>query len=175
MQKLRKLDFIVDKLTNSIENTLIGEKFETEIMLLTANDLTRLRTLTWAFDWTLELLEPGREVYSLVKKIEPEEWQGFVSFSNKEDHIFMHLLESAPFNRGREKLYDGVAANLVAFVCKTSFEKGHRGNIAFEPKTRLVSLYEKSLGAQRFSLNRMFITTTNAYRLVQRYFPDFRP
>ena len=175
MAKRRKLDFIVDKLTNSIENTLTGDKVETEIVQVTKKDLARLRTLTWAFDWTLELLEPGREVHALVKKIEPEEWQGFVSFSNKEDHIFMHLLESAPFNRGREKLYDGVAANLVAFVCKTSFERGRAGNIVFEAKTRLISHYEKTLGAQLFSRNRMFITTTKAYLLVQRYFPDFRP
>jgi hypothetical protein len=175
MAKRRKLDFIIDKLTNSIENTLTGEKVETEIVPLTTNDLTRLRMLTWAFDWTLELLEPGREVHALVKKIEPDEWQGFVSFSDEADHIFMHLLESAPLNRGREKLYDGVPANLVAFVCKTSFERRHRGNIVFDPKTRLISHYEKTLGAQLFSLNRMFITTANAYQLVQRYFPDFRP
>jgi hypothetical protein len=174
MVKRRKLGFIVDKLTNSIENTLTGEKLETEIVLLTTNDLIRLRTLTWAFDWTLELLEPGREVYALVKKIEPDEWQGFVSFSNEADHVFMHLLESAPFNRGREKLYDGVPANLVAFVCKTSFERGRAGNIVFEAKTRLISHYEKTLRAQRFSHNRMFITTTKAYLLVKRYFPDFR-
>jgi hypothetical protein len=175
MAKRRKLDFIVDKLTNSIENTLTGEKFETEILLLSRNDLTRLRTLAWAFNWTLELLEPEREVHALVKKIEADEWQGLVSFSNEADHIFMHLLESAPFNRGRDKLYDGVPANLVAFVCKTSFDRGHRGNIVFDPKTRLISHYEKTLGAQLFSLNRMFITTANAYKLVQQYFPDFRP
>jgi hypothetical protein len=173
--KIRKLDFIVDKLTNSIENALTGEKFETEIVLLTTHDLTRLRTLTWAFDWTLELLDPEREVHALVKKIEPDQWQGFVSFSNEADHVFMHLLESAPFNQGHEKLYEGVAANLVAFVCKTSFERGRAGNIVFEAKTRLISHYEKSLGAQRFSLNRMFITTASAYRLVQQYFPNFRP
>src|ERR1017187_7757189 len=139
MAKRRKLGFLVDKLTNSIENTLTGDKVETEIVLLTTHDLTRLRTLTWAFDWTLELLERGREVHALIKKIEPDEWQGFVSFSDEADHIFMHLLESAPFNRGREKLYEGVPANLVAFVCKTSFERGHGGNIAFIAKTNLIS------------------------------------
>jgi hypothetical protein len=174
MQKRRKLGFLVDKLTNSIENTLTGEKFETEIVQLTKEDLTRLRSLTWAFDWTLELLESGREVHALVKKTESDKWQGLVSYSNKEDHLFMHLLESGPFNRGREKLYDGVAANLVAFVCKTSFERGRAGNIVFEAKTRLISHYEKTLGAEQFSHNRMFITTTKAYRLVKQYFPDFR-
>jgi len=32
------LDFVVDKLTNSIENTLTGEIFHTEIVMLTDTD-----------------------------------------------------------------------------------------------------------------------------------------
>jgi hypothetical protein len=34
------------------------------------------------------------------------------------DHVFMHLVESAPFNKGKTKLYSGVPGNLVAFACK---------------------------------------------------------
>jgi len=41
--------------------------------------------------------------------------QGLLSISDYEDHIFMHLIESAPFNFGKPKLYEGVPGNLVAF------------------------------------------------------------
>jgi len=33
------LDFIIDKLTNSIENVITGDSFATEISVLTRNDL----------------------------------------------------------------------------------------------------------------------------------------
>lgn len=174
IMKKRRLGFTIDKMTNSIEAVPSGTSFETEIVPLGMHNISRLKTLGWGFDWTSELSEPGREVYALVKKIDPDAWQGLVSFSDESDHVFMHLLESAPLNVGRKKLYDGVAANLVAFVCKTSFERGHKGNIAFNAKTRLISHYEKTLGAQRFSLNRMLIVTPNAHQIVQQYFPDFQ-
>jgi len=40
------------------------------------------------------------------------------------DHIFMHLIESAKFNKGKSKVYLGVPENLVAFACKVSVDKG---------------------------------------------------
>jgi hypothetical protein len=59
----------------------------------------------------------------------------------------MHLVESAPFNKGKTKLYSGVPGNLVAFACKLSFQRGYEGNIAFISKTRLIDHYTESLGA----------------------------
>ena len=50
----------------------------------------------------------------------------------------MHLVESAPFNKGKEKIYSGVPGNLVAFACKLSFQRGNEGNIAFISKTQLI-------------------------------------
>ena len=35
----------------------------------------------------------------------------------------MNLVESAPFNIGNNKLYEGVAGNLVAYACKVRFKK----------------------------------------------------
>lgn len=58
----------------------------------------------------------------------------------------MHLVENAPFNKGKTKVYAGVAGNLVAFACKLSFQRGHEGNVSFISKTQLIHNYEKSLG-----------------------------
>src|SRR5665213_1508065 len=123
----RRLDFEVDKLTNSIENTLTGENLETVIVRLGRDDLTTLRGLKWAFDWATELEEPHRKVHALMTKENPSFWHGLVSSGDRGDHIFMYLIESAPSNKGHDKLYAGVAANMVAFLCMESFEKGYRG------------------------------------------------
>ena len=85
----------------------------------------------------------------------------------------MDLIESATFNKGKGKLYRGVAGNLVAIACKCSFEKKYDGVISFVAKTQLISHYEATLGAKTFSGTRMFIDTKEATILVKQYFKDF--
>ncbi len=53
----------------------------------------------------------------------------------KNDHVYMHLVENAPFNKGQNKMYAGVAGNLVAFACRLSFQRGHEGNVSFLSKS----------------------------------------
>ena len=62
----------------------------------------------------------------------------------------MDLLESAPFNRGKNKVYEGVAGNLVAHACKVSFQHGFEGYVSFTAKTKLIDHYTKTLGAIQF-------------------------
>lgn len=57
----------------------------------------------------------------------------------------MHLVESAPFNKGKSKMYSGVPGNLVAFACKVSFQRGLEGDLSFLSKSQLVEHYEKLL------------------------------
>jgi hypothetical protein len=82
----------------------------------------------------------------------------------------MNLVESAPFNIGRNKLYEGIAGNLVAYVCKVSFQKGFDGFVAFNSKTKLIQHYEKTLGAYRLGGQRMIIITQPAQILIDKYF-----
>jgi hypothetical protein len=82
----------------------------------------------------------------------------------------MNLLESSPFNIGKNKLYEGVAGNLVAFACKVSFQKGSDGYVAFNAKTNLIKHYEENLGAYHFKGQRMIIETEAATKLVKKYF-----
>lgn len=86
----------------------------------------------------------------------------------------MDLIESATFNKGKSKLYRGVAGNLVAFGCKMLFEKKYDGVVSFIAKTQLVEHYEQTLGAKFFSGNRMFIDTKEAFILTTKYFKDFK-
>jgi hypothetical protein len=83
----------------------------------------------------------------------------------------MHLIESAKFNKGARKVYIGVPGNLVAFVCKVSFDKGYEGFVSFESKTRLIEHYKSALGAFVIAGKLMAIDTRGALKLIDKYFP----
>ena len=172
-QKEIGLDFIVDKLTNSIENVVTGDSFATDISLLTSNDLKVIsKTKGWVFNWRDEFKRPEGDVYKLTIVNNPTVIQGLACLEVKADHVYMHLLESAPFNKGKTRMYSGVAGNLVAFACKLSFQRGHQGNVSFLSKTQLIEHYEKSLGAIHFGGRVMIIETPIALKLINKYFQN---
>jgi len=96
--------------------------------------------------------------------------QGLLSIEDKQDHVFMHLIESAKFNKGKNKVYFGVPGNLVAYACKVSVDKRYEGFIAFDAKTALIKHYQETLYATHFRGLRMFIETSAALRLISQYF-----
>jgi hypothetical protein len=100
----------------------------------------------------------------------PKIIQGLISLSDHGDHIYMQLIESAKFNKGKAKIYAGVPGNLVAFACKLSLDKGYDGYLAFDAKTALVRHYQESLYAKHFKGTKMIIETPAANRLINQYF-----
>jgi hypothetical protein len=134
------LDFMVDKLTNSIDNVVTGDSFATEISILLNSDLkTANKKNGWLFNWRNEFKEPARDVYKLTIANNPSIVQGLISLEVKVDHVYMHLVESAPFNKG---------------------------NISFLSKTQLVNHYIKTLGAFHFGGRVMIIETRAALKLI---------
>ena len=103
-------------------------------------------------------------------KDNPKIIQGLINLSDRGDHIYMHLIESAKFNKGKNKLYAGVPGNLVAFACKESFDKGYDGYLAFDAKTVLIKHYQDTLFATHFKGTKMMIETPAANRLINQYF-----
>ncbi len=170
-QKEIGLDFEVDKLTNSIENVVTGDSFATDISIVTLADLKEItKKNKWQFDWKFEYKQPEREVYKLTIVNNQQIIQGLISLEIKPDHVYMHLVESAPFNKGKSKMYAGVPGNLVAFACKFSFQRGHEGNVSFFSKTQLVQHYIDSLGAMHVGGRIMIIDTIAALKLIDKYF-----
>jgi hypothetical protein len=166
------LDFVVDKLTNSIENVVTGDSFSTDITLISNSDLKTLSKKNgWSFDWKDEFKHPERDVYKLTIVNNQSIIQGLISLEVRVDHVYMHLVESAPFNKGKKKIYAGVPGNLVAFACKLSFQRGHEGNVSFISKTQLVQHYIESLGAIHFGGRLIIIDTNAALKLLNKYFP----
>ena len=136
--------------------------------------MSDLKTITkrneWLFDWKAEFKLADRDVYKLAIRDNLSIIQGLISLTEREDHIYMHLIESAPFNRGKEKVYFGVPGNLVAFACKFAFHRGFEGYLSFRSKSTLLDHYEKTLGAQHIGGQIMVINTISALKLIDKYF-----
>ena len=125
----------------------------------------------WLFNWASEVKQSDRQVYKLTIRNNPEIIQGLLSTSDFNDHFYLHLIESAAFNIGSNKLYEGVPGNLFAFTCKTSWDKGYEGFVSFTSKTKLIDHYEKMLGATHVGGHKMVIFPKEALRLIRKYFP----
>jgi hypothetical protein len=131
-KKNKGLDFEIDQLTNSIKNVVSGDSFPTDITIISRADLTAITKKNgWVFNWKYEFKQPEREVYKLSIVNNQAIIQGIISLEVKIDHVYMHHVESAPFNKGKNKIYAGVPGNLVAFACRLSFQRGHDGNVTF--------------------------------------------
>lgn len=170
-RKIIEQEFIIDRLTNSILNVISGDSFQTEVIRLAKSDLINVtKEKGWNFNWNLEFEDLKKEVYKLTILNNETIIQGLLSISIERDHVFMNLLESAPFNLGKGKLYEGVAGNLVAYACKTSFQKGFDGYVVFTAKSKLIKHYEESLGANHLKNQRMIIDTKASKILVEKYF-----
>ncbi len=124
-----------------------------------------------AFDWKKEAKAPDRDVYKLTIVNNLSVIQGLISLKVQSDHVFLHLIESAPFNKGNQKVYAGVPGNLVAYACKLSFQRGCDGYVMFIAKTKLIDHYTKVLGATHIGAQRMVINTTAALKLTDKYYP----
>lgn len=166
------IEIEIDKLTNSIINTISGDNFPTDVRLTSK---TALKNITkkngWLFNWLNETKLKGRQVFKLTILNNPDIIQGLISISDYKDHYYLHLIESSPFNLGRNKLYEGVPGNLFAFTCKLSWDKGYQGFISFTSKTKLVKHYEETLGAAHVGGNKMIIFPHEALKLINKYFP----
>ena len=163
----------IDKLTRSIENAQTGESFPTQVRPLLVTAARKLAARGWAFDWARETVLPDRHVYQLTTTDNPTIIQGLISLEAKPDHVFMHLVESANFNKGRNKAYFGVLGNLVAFACRWSFQLGHDGFVSFDSKSALMAHYKQVLGAKELGGLRLYLGTPAAADLVRQYYPDF--
>ncbi|WP_128546826.1 hypothetical protein [Larkinella soli] len=166
-----ELEFEIDRLTNSVQDTVSGESFETEVHLITRTDLKMVtRKNGWKFNWRKEFGDGRKTVCKLTLFNDPELIQGLLSISIEPDHVYMHLLENAPFNVGSKKRFNGVAGNLVAHACRVSFQEGFDGFVAFTSKTQLIDHYRIVLGAVLLNGQRMIIPENAARQLVRKYF-----
>jgi hypothetical protein len=170
--KNKFLNFRIDKLTSSIENRVSGEIKATETILVSKSELIRFnKKNNWFFNWKNLLKDyPDCSIYKLTLADYKDETQGLIAFENRTNFLFIILIENAPSNRKPNKKYLGVLGNLVAFICKLSFEKGFDGIVAFDAKTKLIDHYKTALKAVHIGRGRMMINSRESKELVDKYF-----
>jgi hypothetical protein len=166
------LSFRIDKLTSSIENRISGEIKATKSTLVSQNELKRFNKKNkWLFNWkNLPRDYPNCSIYKLTLADFEDEIQGLIAFENRTNFLFIILIENAPSNRKPNKKYLGVLGNLVAFICKLSFENGFEGIVAFDAKTKLIDHYKTALNAVHIGRGRMMINSRESKELVDKYF-----
>lgn len=169
MATKKQIDIEIDKLTNSIENTVTGESFETVFERVSIREIKKK---DWTFDWNKEIKDNRNEVYKMTTLENKNIIQGLLSIRTDDNFVSVGLVENALFNRGKAKMYSGVGGNLFAFACNKSIELGFGGYVGFTAKTSLVEYYKETLGAEIAFGQRMFIGENAALRLVRNYFKN---
>ena len=93
MKKREPISIEIDKLTNSIENRITGDSFDTQILEVDKSDL-KFFEKNWNFNWKLEFKSSGT-VYKLIIEENYNVIQGLISLSYKEGFVFVELIENA--------------------------------------------------------------------------------
>ena len=56
----KEIDIEIDRLTNSIENSVTGEVFDTKVVRLDKSGKMNIQPAEWLFDWEEKLVLPNR-------------------------------------------------------------------------------------------------------------------
>lgn len=173
MAKQKKIDVWIDKLTNSIFNIISGDSLPTNVIEVKILDLKLVtKSRGWNFNWKAELKKEGIIVYKLAILGNENIIQGLISLEIRNDHVFVNIIENAPFNIGKNKVYEGVPGNLFAYACRLSWDNGNLGLVFFVSKSSLVNHYENSLGAIHVGGFKMVIFPEQAFELIKQYYPN---
>lgn len=82
----------IDKLTNSIANTISGDSFPTDVHPVTRADLKKTTKKSgWLFNWANEYKLTDRRLFKLTIRNNPAIVQGLLSISDYNDHFIYTL------------------------------------------------------------------------------------
>ena len=161
----------LDSRTCVVCGRLDGKVFSVEAI---SSDLKSAKSKDgWLFNWTDPDLAAD-DIYKLTVA-GSEEIQGMIAlqYEERDKAVYAHIAESAPWNRGKSKRYEGVGGHLFAIAAQKSMEKGYGGFVFLDAKNAdLVRHYEEALGAQFLGIAhpyRMIIDEEAAARLLRIY------
>lgn len=123
-----------------IIDTSTGEKYSVDILPVEIDEFKTLRKDRYFFNWKIE---KNQEVYKLLIK-GSSDILGLISVERIPQEWRMHirLLTVSKENKGREKKYDKIAGNLIAFVAKIAIrEFGELACVSLRPKSQIAQHY----------------------------------
>ena len=129
----------------------------------------------WLFDWS-KTEKNGYKILALYVEGD-NRIQGAISIRENLQNmsIEIDIVESAPFNSSynkkvKDKEYNEVGICLFTEVCKRSFEIGYDGYVEFIAKSNLVKYYMDNMRAIPIDAQRMYINTSGAKWLIEKYY-----
>lgn len=124
----------------NIVEVLTGTLCPIEVLRVTNTDYTSISKARYFFDWKEEKKE---EVYKLVLKGE-KDILGLVSIERipAEWRIHIRLLTVSAENKGKEKQFDKITGNLIAYVAKIALaDFGQMACVSLRPKSSITKHY----------------------------------
>lgn len=134
-----------------------GKMRETFFRKARKADVSRMNW-TKGLSWTKEISNTSRSVYVLIdghRKI-----LGGLSLTDEGDHVFIHLIESAPetrFDAVPPRVYVNISRLLIAFAGMVSNNLGYEGFLAFTPKTEKREYFATQFNAFDLPMRKMGI------------------
>ncbi|ASC03045.1 hypothetical protein CBG50_06865 [Fusobacterium polymorphum] len=129
----------------------------------------------WLFDWS-KTEKKGYKMLALYVEGD-NRIQGAISIRENPQNmsIEIDIVESAPFNSSynkkvKDKEYNEVGICLFTEVCKRSFENGYDGYVEFIAKSNLVKYYMDNMRAISIDTQRMYINSSGAKWLMEKYY-----
>jgi hypothetical protein len=124
----------------NIVEVLTGNICPIEVLPVTNTDFTSISKARYFFDWKEEKKE---EVYKLVLKGQ-KDILGLVSIERipSEWRIHIRLLTVSLENKGKEKQFDKITGNLIAYVAKIALlDFGQMACVSLRPKSSIAKHY----------------------------------
>lgn len=145
-----------------------GETYPVSFLALQPYDIeVQMQDWNKAFDWSIYFDHQAIEMYKMVIRGNAV-IQGAIALERREDHVWVHLIESIPRQR---KEFSWIGLHLLAFACKRSRELGFEGAVALQSKNSqaLLQYYTKVVGASHFGGGLIVIDETVAKQLIMVY------
>ncbi|SEJ03403.1 hypothetical protein SAMN05216327_105385 [Dyadobacter sp. SG02] len=154
-----------------LEDILTGEKLPAVIGRLSSEEIALLDSSNrFDFEWKRQL---QFEIYGLRRE-HMEEVIGLVSLESQPKNLAIEikLIANAREHLGSKKRYDRIAGNLIAFVCKKSFDLNFDGYVYLKPKTSIIFHYRQKYGFSDAG-NCLFLDTYNSRNIINEYHEAF--
>lgn len=151
----------------NITETSTGKKYEVEILPVEEGDYAILREDRYFFDWRVE---QEQEVYKL-QIVGSSEILGLVSVERipEEWRVHIRLLTVSRENKGKNKTYDRIAANLIVYAAKIAVrEYGELACVSLRPKSEIARHYMDNYNMRVTGLT-MSIEVPEILDLIDKY------
>jgi hypothetical protein len=150
-------------------NSLNLVEYSLQHMQPSSTDAIMLKKDGWEFDWSVDSSKTGKS--EKVGLFVDGDLQGLVEYEPRpQDTLnYIHIIESAPQNRGKSKIFESVPGILFAFVARDSLEAGFEGFVMFESKSKLYNYYIEQYGAIPLPGRFLHFDTKAAVSLIDKY------